>query len=172
MLAFQAGDRPAFDALFERYRQPIWSFFRRRTDRTADAEELAQETFLAVIQAARRYEPRSTFRSYLFSIAFNLLSARRRQAKREGASVPIELHDVAAASSDPAASIWVREALAALDPADREMLMLREYDALGYADIAAVVGVPLNTVKSRLFRARLALRDQLRGVTQTTGVRS
>ena len=83
-LAFHAGDRSAFDALFERYRDPIWAFFRRRTAAPADAEELTQETFLAVLQAARRYEPRASFRSYLFGIAFNVLSASRRKAQRRG----------------------------------------------------------------------------------------
>jgi RNA polymerase sigma-70 factor (ECF subfamily) len=142
----------------------MWAFFRRRVADPADAEELTQETFLAVLNSARRYEPRASFRSYIFGIAFNLLSASRRKAQRKGdVSVP-DLDEVAARSADPAAVLWVRQALAALDPKDREIVMLREYDALDYAEIAAVVGVPINTVRSRLFRARLALRDQLSGV--------
>ena len=162
-LAFRAGDRPAFDALFERYRDPIWAFFRRRTAALADAEELTQETFLAVLQASPRYEPRASFRSYLFGIAFNLLSASRRKTQRRGDVSSPDLDGLAGASADPAAVLWVRQALAALDPKDREIVMLREYDALDYAEIAAVVGAPINTVRSRLFRARLALRAKLVG---------
>ena len=75
----------------------------------------------------------------------------------------------AAPASDPSDVIWVRQALAALDADDREILMLREYEALAYDDIAALLGLPLNTVRSRLFRARLALRDALIG--HETGAR-
>ena len=78
MAAVRGGDRDAFGELFDRYQERIWRFFRRRlADRTA-AEELTQETFLAVLQGAARYEPRAPFRSYLFGIAFNLLAAARR----------------------------------------------------------------------------------------------
>jgi len=163
VLAFLAGNRPAFDELFERYRQPIWAFFRRRVTDPADAEELAQETFVAVLKASRRYEPRASFRSYLFGIAFNLLSASRRKTQRRGDVSTPDLDGLAGTSSDPAAVLWVRQALAALDPKDREIVMLREYDALDYTEIALVIGVPVNTVRSRLFRARLALREKLLG---------
>ena len=171
VLAFLAGDRPAFDELFHRYRQPIWGFFRRRLSDAAEAEELAQETFLAVLKASRRYEARASFRSYLYGIAFNLLSAARRKTQRRGEVSLPALDDVAAAKSDPAAVLWVKQALAALDPKDREIVMLREYDALDYAEIAAVVGIPLNTVRSRLFRARLALREKLTAEPQAIGVK-
>ena len=163
VLAFLAGNGPAFDELFERYRQPIWAFFRRRVTDPADAEELAQETFVAVLKASRRYEPRASFRSYLFGIAFNLLSASRRKTQRRGDVSTPDLDGLAGTSSDPAAVLWVRQALAALDPKDREIVMLREYDALDYTEIALVIGVPVNTVRSRLFRARLALREKLLG---------
>lgn len=171
ILAFLGGDRPAFDALFERYREPIWAFFRRRTSSSADAEELAQETFLAVLQGARRYEPRASFRSYLFGIAFNILLAWRRKTGRRG-DESVQADTLAAPSHDPSSAIWVREAIAALDPDDREILMLREYDALEYAEIARVTGVPVNTVRSRLFRARMALREQLSGRTIKAGARA
>lgn len=170
ILAFCGGDRAAFDELFERYRDPIWAFFRRRTADPADADELAQETFLALLQGTTRYEPRASFRSYLFGIAFNVLAAWRRKSQRRG-EVSVPLDEFACASHDPAATIWLRDALAALDPDDREILMLREYDALGYAEIAQVVRAPINTVRSRLFRARMALREKLTAQPQDTGVR-
>ena len=171
ILAFLGGDRAAFDALFERYRGPMWNFFRRRTPTSADAEELAQDTFLAVLQGARRYEPRASFRSYLFGIAFNVLLAWRRKAGRRG-DESVQADTIAGPSHDPSSAIWVRDALAALDPDDREILMLREYDALEYAEIARVTGAPINTVRSRLFRARRALRERLAGEPLKTGVRS
>ena len=86
MQAFQSGRREAFDELFLRYREPIWGFFRRRLDDAERARELAQDTFVAVLQRADRYKPRAPFRSYLFGIAFNVLAAsRRRGAHRQEA---------------------------------------------------------------------------------------
>lgn len=171
MLAFQAGDSGAFDTLFERYRQPIWAFFRRRTVNAADAEELAQDVFLAVFQGRTRYEPRAPFRTYLFGIAFNVVNAwRRRAATHAGDHQLTDIH--AAAATDPTPAIVVRQALAALDEADREIVMLREFDALSYADIAALIDIPVNTVRSRLFRARVALRAQITGSATPFEVRA
>ena len=160
LVAFRAGARDAFDELFERHRERIWRFFRRRVPDPAGAEELTQETFLAVLQAADRYEPRASFRSYLFGIAFNLLAAARRQSSRETVD-GVAVGDPAAPAFDPIATLWVRQALASLEPADREILMLREYEQLSYDDIGALLGLPSGTVRSRLFRARLALKTEL-----------
>src|ERR1700735_4738628 len=85
ILELQQGSDAAFTKLFLRYRQRVYGFFRRRINDAAQAEELAQETFLAVLRGAHSYEPRATFRAYLFGIAFNILSAHRRKAMNEGA---------------------------------------------------------------------------------------
>jgi RNA polymerase sigma-70 factor (ECF subfamily) len=169
MLAYRAGEQPAFELLFERYREPIWRFFRRRLPDAPGAEELTQETFLALLRAAPRYQPRASFRSYLFGIAFNLLAAARRERRRAPAA-GLDALDVAAPQTDAAAVLWVRDALAALDDEDREVLMLREYDQLSYEEIAALLAAPVGTVRSRLFRARQALRARLAGTRETEGV--
>jgi RNA polymerase sigma-70 factor, ECF subfamily len=163
MLEVRNGSRAAFETLFGRYREPIWRFFRRRTTDAARAEELAQDTFVAVLEGARRYERRGSFRSYLFGTAYNVLSAdRRRAAHRPAVLLDIDLPDDA---TDPDAAIWVRDALATLDPTDRDVLMLREYDQLSYQEIAEVRRIPLNTVRSQLFRARVALKAALEART-------
>jgi RNA polymerase sigma-70 factor (ECF subfamily) len=163
MVAFRGGAESAFDVLFERYREPIWRFFRRRLTDPARAEELAQDMFVALVQNAGRYVPRAPFRRYLFGIAFNIWLAARRQTRP--AAVMPEGWEPPAATADPAAAIWVRQALASLPDLDRDVLMLREYDQLDYAEIAALTGVPIGTVRSRLFRARMALRAELTGQT-------
>jgi RNA polymerase sigma-70 factor (ECF subfamily) len=154
------GSRAAFESLFERYREPVWRFFRRRTADAGRAEELAQDTFVAVLEGAARYEGRGSVRSYLFGIAYNVLLADRRKAAFRAAD-PIDSDPADPRQHDPDASLWVRHALAALDDDDREILMLREYDELSYQEIAAVRRVPLNTVRSQLFRARAALKAAL-----------
>jgi len=160
MLQFQNGSREAFEELFARYRQPLFSFFRRRLSSAARADDLMQETFLAVIRAKVRYEPRALVRTYLYGIALKLVSAERRwQSRRPDAP----LVDQAANPSHGDAAIWIGQALVKLEEMDREILMLREYEELSYAEIAKLLHLGLNTVRSRLFRARLALKHLLAG---------
>lgn len=160
MMAVRGGSRTAFEQLFRQYRQPVWAFFRRRVRDGAAAEDLTQTVFVALLAAAPRYQPRAVFRSYLFAIAFNTLQANRRKdtARAEG---PLDDEVPTQHSADPDAGLWVRAALAQLDADDREMVMLREYEGLSYQEIADLMQMPLNTVRSRLFRARIALKALL-----------
>ena len=160
MLACGRGQAGAFDTLFERYRQPIWGYFRRRLDDCARAEELTQDTFVAVLKNAKRYEVRASFRTYLYSIAANLLAAeRRRPVYRAGEPSAHQLPAGAASAAD--AGHVVRDAISRLDAREREILMLREFEQLTYGEIAEVLDLPINTVRSRLFRARGELRQLL-----------
>ena len=156
MLEFQGGSTKAFEELFSRYRNPIYGFFRRRLNHAARAEELAQETFVIIIRGAEQYEARAKFRTYLFGVAVKQLWSERRKEIREAraAAEPFE----EGREADPAAGLWVKDALSRLDPDHREVLMLREYEQLPYEDIAEVLAVPINTVRSRLSRARTELR--------------
>jgi RNA polymerase sigma factor (sigma-70 family) len=160
MVEIRKGSRAAFGTLFERFREPIWRFFRRRTSDAGRAEELAQDTFVAVFEGAARYERRGTFRSYLFGIAYNVLLADRRKAAHR-ATDGLDDEPPARDFADPDPGIWVRDALARLDEDDREVIMLREYEQLSYQEIANLRGTPLNTVRSQLFRARMALKSAL-----------
>ena len=155
MLDFQRGSRPAFEELFERYREPLSGFFRRRLTDRERADDLTQETFVAVIRGTVRYQPKALFRTYLYSIAMNLLAAERRSLARN-APAPNE-----SAGNTADEVLWVREALRKLEPSDRDILMLREYEQLSYAEIAELLRIPINTVRSRLFRSRIALRCYL-----------
>jgi len=172
MLAFSHGNAAAFDELFARYHQPIFAFFRRRTVDLSRAEELSQETFIAVIRAASRYAPRALFRTYLYAIAFKILRAdRRKTAFRSfffGSNVKSEFAVGAFGNTDEI--LWLRQAVARLDAIDREVLLLREFEQLSYVEIADVLKLPLNTVRSRLFRARFALRELLEPSSATNSV--
>lgn len=159
MLEFQAGSRPAIEELFARYRKPLYGFFGRRLNNRERAEDLVQETFLAVIRAASRYEPRASVRTYLYGIALNLLAAERRKfstTSPSGQPAPEP-----ATFGTPDSVLWVRQAMDKLESSDREILMLREYEQLSYSDIADLLRIPVNTVRSRLFRSRLALKNYL-----------
>jgi len=162
MLAFSQGSSEAFTELFSRYKQPIYGFFRRRVAESSQAEELTQETFVALLRAAARYQPRALFRTYLFAIGFNILRAHRRKAafratffgQRNSAPDPSK-------RDATESGLLVRRAVEKLDPMEREILLLREFEQLSYSEIADLLQLPLNTVRSRLFRARTALRNLL-----------
>jgi RNA polymerase sigma-70 factor (ECF subfamily) len=162
MLAFSKGSVESFNELFLRYKQPIYGFFRRRTADPHHAEELSQETFLVLLRAAARYEPRALFRTYLYAIAFKILRAHRRKTAFRATffGQPKSIPDPAKQDATESA-LWVRRAVEKLDSLDREVLLLREFEQLSYAEIADLLQLPLNTVRSRLFRARTALRDLL-----------
>ena len=93
ILEFQKGSREAFSELFLRYRELIYAFFRRRVKDAARAEELAQETFMVILRAAQRYEPRAAFRTYLFGVAYKILANDRRKLDQnsDGAGLGLDL---------------------------------------------------------------------------------
>ena len=159
MLEFQAGSRPAFEELFARYRGPLYGFFRRRLNGDQRAEDLTQETFLAVIRGANRYTPSALVRTYLYGIAMNMLAAERRRIAKD--SPPGKEAPEPATREAPDSVLWIRQALGKLEESEREILMLREYEQLSYAEIAHLQSLPVNTVRSRLFRARMALKEYL-----------
>jgi RNA polymerase sigma-70 factor, ECF subfamily len=122
------------------------------------AEDLAQETFVAVIRAIARYRPQALVRTYFYGIALKLLAAERRKPMHES----VEASGVDPAIEDASeTALWVRQALKELAPTEREILMLREFEQLSYADISDLLRLPVNTVRSRLFRARMALKERL-----------
>jgi RNA polymerase sigma-70 factor, ECF subfamily len=162
MLAWSRGSSEAFAGIFSRYKEPIYGFFRRRTADPAQAEELTQETFLVLVRKAAGYEPRAMFRTYLYAIAFKILRSHRRKAMFRAAFFGETGTKREAGRNDATeAGLWVRRAVEKLDRKDREILMLREYEQLNYDEIGTLLGLPLNTVRSRLFRARAALRELL-----------
>ena len=169
MLEFQAGSRAAFEELFARYRKPLYGFFGRRLNNSERAEDLTQETFLAVIRAVSRYEPRASVRTYLYGIALKLLAAERRTVFRNSAWSSALGLGTTEPNTDrtPDSVLWIGQAMERLDASDREILMLREYEQLSYSEIAELLRIPLNTVRSRLFRSRLALKSYLESDART-----
>lgn len=165
MTAFAGGRTEGFKVLFSRYKQPLFGFFRRRIFDSASAEELTQETFLLLIRNARSYQPTALFRTYLYTLAFNLLRAYCRKAAFRATFLGIATsHHEPSTTSSVHDDLALRQAVGQLCSIDREVLMLREFEQLTYAEIAELLDLPLNTVRSRLFRARIALREVLSAV--------
>lgn len=140
----------------------------------ADARDLTQATFLRALEALPRFELRATFYTWLFRIAVNLTLSQRRQAGRRGtlsldAGPEGRRAAVPEASAPPGAHFERREqheriaaALAQLDEEFRAAVVLKDIEDMDYASIAEVLDVPVGTVKSRIHRGRLMLRELLR----------
>ena len=129
------------------------------------AEEVAQETFFRAYRSLEKFRGEAKLRTWLYRIATNLaidLVARRRERPVE--EVPDQIsHRTPATDVEIAMqSADLREALGQLPETLREPLMLREYELLSYDNIADRLDIPLNTVRTRIFRAKAQLRDLMK----------
>lgn len=166
---WQAGDRAAGDALLERYFDPVCRFFRGKLG--DDVEDLIQRTFTDCVQARDRIATPS-FRSFLFSVARNRLfdHLRARLGDRREELGSLSITDVCTRPSERMARrelhAAVSEALQSLPMDFHIALELAYWEDLDGPEIAAVLGIPHNTVRSRLARGRAMLREILieRGV--------
>ena len=176
--AAQAGDREAVDSLIRRHQSRIFNFALTLTAGGADAEDLAQETFIRAFRGLSRFRGESSFRNWLYRIAVNAARTRRAQQARQAAvwEARVEVDDLAerhparaAGSVEQADSVeqaMIRRqaldrALAALPHDLRAAVVLRDVEGLEYREIAAVLRIPDGTVMSRIFRARRLLRPML-----------
>ncbi|MGI5151972.1 RNA polymerase sigma factor [Plantactinospora sp. CA-294935] len=162
-----AGDQRAFEELYARHGQPLLAYAEGLLGDRGRAEEALQDTFLATWRGAASFEGRSTVRTWLFGICRR--QALSRMAGRRPAPLPMEAAaEVPAGEPGPEAVALARAdaravaaALAELAPAHREVLDLAFGAGLAHAEIAEVLGIPVGTVKSRLFHARAGLARAL-----------
>lgn len=161
------GDEGALGALFERWRGPLFRFALRMSGSPALAEDVVQETFLALIHGTARYEPaRGAAAPWLFGVARKQVL---RRLERDGRLVALE-EDVEAPSPEgdvlerlerarDAEAVWT--ALLAVPAPYREAVVLCDLQGLPYEEAAAALGCPVGTVRSRLHRARGMLARRL-----------
>jgi len=161
------GDRSAFTRLVERHKDAVVNYLTRLTGDRDRAEDLAQETFLRLFQAAPKYQEQGLLRAYLFRIATNLVRSEERRAKRLRLLLPFlggRRHDEPAAASGMLLQELHRQvavALAKLPLRFRVPLVLHEIEGWSYADIAQELSCREGTVKSRIHRGRQHLRQRL-----------
>jgi RNA polymerase sigma-70 factor (ECF subfamily) len=152
------GDLEAFEELVRRYGKRVLNFANQFVRDRAAAEDLHQQTFLKLFEAAASYKPTGSFPAYLFRIARNLSLneiARRRPQ-------PAPLSERASGEPAPPAQLQAREesdrvrrTLESLPPRDREIIWLRTYEKMSYREISELTGVKEDTARSRM---RYALR--------------
>jgi RNA polymerase sigma-70 factor, ECF subfamily len=164
--AIAGGDHLAFKRLVERYQSRLFNFLCRYLRDRAAAEDLTQDVFLKVYQAAPRFEPRAKVRTWIFTIAYNLAvnELRRRQRRSFFGLFVHEGRETEASEAEDQLELKERmtEALNLLPHNQRAALLLRVRDELSYQEIAEILGVSRASVESLLFRARERLRRLLR----------
>ena len=173
MLAFQRGDAAAFRALFERHARAMVAFCHHFVRDPARAEELAQDVFVKLHQAADRYRPTARFRTFLYRIASNhcLNELRRGEygARRTGeAAEPPDPDSLPSGSGTPedaargaALERAVAAVLASLPEKQRAALVLCRLEGMSYEEIAEVLETTVSSVKSLVHRATVAAADAL-----------
>lgn len=164
MLAYQRGDRDAFEELYARYATPIYNFF-RRAGQPETAEDLFQKTFLKLHIGRQRYQPTGSFRGWIFVLARNVLrdEARRRARRPDPSEEFIDERTRWSAREEGGKErgIMVAEALAVLPLTQREVIVLNRYYGMSYAEIGELLRISANAVKQRAFQAMRTLRKHL-----------
>ncbi|HLK12489.1 MAG TPA: sigma-70 family RNA polymerase sigma factor [Candidatus Binatia bacterium] len=158
--ALAAGDGAALRLLLERWERPLHAFLDRHMH-GRDVDDLFQETWLRVVRAAPRFDPRRRFSTWLFQIALNLCRDWHRRAPPE----PVDPAALGGTAPPDAADARLDAArlLATLPDAQRSVVILRYYHDLGEAEVAEILGCPPGTVKSRLHHAVRRLVAAARG---------
>ena len=180
----QKADIAAFNEIVARYKGKIFNYLYRMTGNAEDAEDLTQEVFVRMYTNIGSFRAEASLSTWLFRIAGNLCVDAFRRGKRERGMVQsldapytsddgdegsTGTRDVPDWSHEPMTQFKYKElgaqiqaALEKLPPKLRAAVVLHDIEGLSYEEIAAVEHIPLGTVKSRIFNARVALREHLR----------
>lgn len=172
--ACRSGDSEAFGVLVTRYQDRLYPTIFRLTGCADEARDLLQDAFLRAFEKLDRFQGESSFYTWIYRIAVNLaLSGRRRRRPllrlgREPGEVPVD-PPAESAETDPSAPLQraerdrlIQDALNALAPDHRAVVVMKEFDGLQYEEIGAMLEIPIGTVRSRLHRARCELRERLK----------
>jgi RNA polymerase sigma-70 factor, ECF subfamily len=182
LLLYQRGSRDAFEELFARHHRRVINFCYRMTGDRARAEEAAQETFLRVARAAFTWQPTAKFTTWMYQIARRATLNVLRDEREQGEKMTIPVGDAHADGSaspslagpeteHPDRMAWsaqlqerILNALQTLPEGHRTAFVLCVGEGLSYQEAAAVLGITVQAVKSRIFRAREMLMERLSGI--------
>ena len=164
------GDTDSFEVLVRRHQKAIFNMIYRLLGDYDEASEVAQEVFLSAYKAIHQFRGDANFYTWLYRIAFNHASTRRKSLnisqRRYMPLASVDLPDNGCL--DPAKGAEQKElqqrvqlALDALDKEDAMIILLRDLQDFAYEDVAVILKIPIGTVKSRLHRARRALKARL-----------
>lgn len=170
----QKRDEAAFEELIRQYEKKVYTLCFRMCGNSEDAEEAAQDAFLALWRGIDRFRQESTLSTWIYRLATNACIDTLRRRKKQSGSVSLDDEElfVDAVDTSPQpqetvehreAQILLQEGLSALPEEYRKVLILREIEGLSYTEIAESASIELGTVKSRISRGRSLLRNFLSG---------
>jgi RNA polymerase sigma-70 factor (ECF subfamily) len=168
------GNTAAFGELVSRYQDRLFNSVLRLTDNAEDARDVVQEAFLHAYQSLHSFKGDALFFTWLYRIAVNTAISMKRkkrvvlriQPAGEGGNAiepldPSETNRPGHALEMAEEERRVHEALAKLSPEHRSVLVMKDMEGMKYEEMAEILGVPVGTIRSRLHRARLEMRDIL-----------
>ncbi len=171
---WKAGDAAAFETLVKLHEKRVFRLLMRMMGNREEAEDVTQETFLSLHRHGHRFRSEARFSTFLYRVAVNAALNRRRtlgrartrikkltQRQSAGDDLPVTPRDPEDAADGGEVTQAVRAALDALSPSLRMPVVLYDIEGLAYGEIARILGVAEGTVKSRIHRARQALRGEL-----------
>ncbi len=175
LLAARAGDKQALETLLERHQEQVYRFGMKMCRDPEDAKDVLQDTLLAMARGVRDFRGASSLSTWLYTVARSFCIKKRRRSKFApeeerslDSDVAGEARRLAAPGDNPDDALAGREvdhaleqAIEALDPMYREVLLLRDVEGLTAPEVAEVLGVSVQAVKSRLHRARLSVRERV-----------
>lgn len=166
MLAAQAGRLEPFEGLVRRHQQPLVNFFRRLcVDSSSDVQDMAQLTLVRLFQHRARYRPTARFTTFLYTVARNVFIDAMRRRNRGRELVEDLVHETPGSDDGGMGRMRlrmdVREGLLQLSEKLRCVVVLAVYRGMRYEEIAEVLGIPVGTVKSRMFQAMEQLKEIL-----------
>ena len=163
MLRYRDGELSAFQELYRRHSRGLYRFLAWRSGRSDWADEVAQETWLAVHHARTRYAAQGSFRGYLFQIGRNRLADLQRQPDAgDYGDLGLVQDSAEAAALERQQNLALHAAIRLLPAEQKEALVLHHFSGLSIDEIAQVVAAPVETVKSRLRYAMRKLREQFK----------
>ena len=166
MQAVQRGDMVAFNSIVDRYKDRLMNVIGRMLSSTEEAEDVVQETFVRVYQHRQSFNFQHCFSTWIYTIALNLARNELRKRKRFKF---LDVNDMQGAESELAVEMKLpsripqvlEAAIQDLPEKYRTAFMLRDIQEMPYEEVAKVLNVPLGTVKSRVNRARMMLKEVL-----------
>ena len=165
---WRTGDAAAGEALFQRHFDSVYGFFETKCE--TEADELTQATFLACVRARDQFRAQSSFRTYLFTIARHELYRMLRTRQRRDDKLDFEMSSIAQLISTPGTKLArnqehqrLIEALQSLPVEQQTLLELHYWEDMDIAALAEVFDSPQATIRTRLHRARKALRERIDG---------
>ncbi|HYP29336.1 MAG TPA: sigma-70 family RNA polymerase sigma factor [Blastocatellia bacterium] len=166
------GEPEAFNMLVRRWERQIYGLTLRMLGRDEEAKDATQETFLSAYRNLSKFRGESKFSSWIYRIAINICNTKLRSRPKgllsieeqrdvNGFEIAADLDDLSDNIQQEQIAAHVKRALQGLPPEMRQVIVMKEYEGLKFVEIAEILGIPLSTVKTRMYTGLSELRKRL-----------